>query len=276
MQRGSIAFTRKHQLETGNENKDLVVTNCGYFISEDFCNTISTADDAHHYLLIYLHKGTMTLDREPGKTIPQGSVILYEPDEYRSYTFHKGMPNEHYYIYFKGKSAKQYLKQFGFTDTKQIHTGTINQLVPIFLAIIEDFKIHNFDEHIFRTYMLLDVLNHIYQANMKNAPKSKPCEIQNALDYMESNFQILSIPEYAAMCNMSSSTFMRKFKKHTGKTPLAYINDVILNQAIYYLKYSSLSIMEISQNLHFKDQFYFSNFFKKHCGVSPQNYRKLS
>lgn len=274
MKKGSIAFTKKEQLETGNENKDIVVTNCGYFIAENFCNIISKADDAHDYLLIYLHKGTMTLKREPDKIVPQGSVILYEPDEHRAYTFHEETPTEHYYIYFKGKSAQQYLKQFGFTGTKQIYTGVINKLVPIFLDIMDDFKTHSFDEHIFRTYMLLDILNHIYQANMKNAPKDKPCEVQNALNYMENNFQILTIPEYATMCNMSSSTFIRKFKKHTGKTPLTYANDIIINQAIYYLKYSSLSILEISQNLKFKDQFYFSNFFKKHCGMSPQNYRK--
>ncbi len=276
MKKGSIAFSQKNQLETGNENKDLVVTNCGYFIAENFRNIISMADDAHDYLLIYLHKGTMTLKREPNKIIPQGSVILYEPNEHRAYTFHEETSSEHYYIYFKGRSAKQYLKQFGFTDTKQIYTGTISKLVPIFLNVIEDFKIHDFDEHIFRTYMLLDILNYIYQSHIKNKPKSHPCEVQNALNYMENNFQILNISEYAAMCHMSSSTFLRKFKSYTGKTPLVYANDIIIKQAIYYLQYSSLSIGEIAQNLQFKDQFYFSNFFKRHCGISPKNFRNQS
>ncbi|MEO6894365.1 MAG: AraC family transcriptional regulator [Ginsengibacter sp.] len=60
---------------------------------------------------------------------------------------------------------------------------------------------------------------------------------------------------------------------NTGKTPLALINEYILNKAKLLLSSSSLSISEIAYQLKYSDLYSFSHFFKRHISVSPKQYR---
>ena len=56
------------------------------------------------------------------------------------------------------------------------------------------------------------------------------------------------------------------------------ITDMIANlrmeQAKNLLAYTTLPIKEISQNIGYSNQFYFSAIFKKQTGVSPSVYRE--
>lgn len=60
---------------------------------------------------------------------------------------------------------------------------------------------------------------------------------------------------------------------NTGKTPLALINEYILNKAKLLLSSSSLSISEIAYQLKYSDLYSFSHFFKRHISFSPKQYR---
>ena len=58
-----------------------------------------------------------------------------------------------------------------------------------------------------------------------------------------------------------------------GKTPNEYIIELRLQFAKKLLDNTNLSIRQISENVDYSDQYFFSRLFKKHMGVSPQNYR---
>lgn len=63
-------------------------------------------------------------------------------------------------------------------------------------------------------------------------------------------------------------------KLHTGKTAQMVMYGLIASEAKRLLMYEKLSVKEVAAELGFKDPFYFSNFFKKHTGVSPKGYRE--
>ena len=59
-------------------------------------------------------------------------------------------------------------------------------------------------------------------------------------------FKGFSVPDIAAMMNVTTSKLERDIKKLTGMTPIKYINDFRLNKAKYMLQQNNKSIFEVS------------------------------
>ena len=76
------------------------------------------------------------------------------------------------------------------------------------------------------------------------------------------------------MVNISSSTLRRLFKKHTGKSPSDFIQDLRLTVAARRLLVTDERVSTIAYQVGFEDPNYFSRLFQKNFGVSPQAYRK--
>lgn len=83
-----------------------------------------------------------------------------------------------------------------------------------------------------------------------------------------------SNPELARIAAMSTESFIRKFRRWTGETPIRYVQQVRVREACRLLTDSETSIEEIATQAGFPDRYYFSRVFKKHTGRSPAAYRK--
>jgi AraC family transcriptional activator of pobA len=81
--------------------------------------------------------------------------------------------------------------------------------------------------------------------------------------------------DFAAMLNVSPNHLNKTVKLITQKSPSVWIRETIINEAKVLLFQSNLSIQEISTELGFDDQSYFSRLFKKQEGISPAAYRKM-
>lgn len=275
MNYGNIAFTEHEQLEKNNENKDFVVTNCGFYKSQNTQTNFYMKDDNSDFMLLYLHKGSITLPREyNNEIVNEGSILIYKPNEIREYTFNKVPESERYFVYFKGKSAENILSQFNLLSNKFYHIGQINNLPDFFNSIIQDFKVHNFDNYIFRTTILLYILNTI-STKLFSHKKTHMSPVQPAIEYIESHYsEKLSTKQYADMCKLSVPTFERKFKQATGRTLTDFYNYSIVEKAKILFRETNLNVGEITYEIGLSDQFYFSIIFKKYTGLSPINYKK--
>lgn len=87
----------------------------------------------------------------------------------------------------------------------------------------------------------------------------------------DSNF---TIADYAGKLLTTEQKLNEQAKTHTGKTAQMVVYGLIASEAKRLLKYESQSVKEIAFRLGFNDPFYFSNFFKKHTGLSPKAYRE--
>jgi AraC-like DNA-binding protein len=68
--------------------------------------------------------------------------------------------------------------------------------------------------------------------------------------------------------------FFREFLGLTGKTPVQYFMDLKLETARLMIENQPRAIREVSQDLSFFDEYYFSRLFKRKYGVPPVKYRK--
>jgi AraC-like DNA-binding protein/mannose-6-phosphate isomerase-like protein (cupin superfamily) len=83
----------------------------------------------------------------------------------------------------------------------------------------------------------------------------------------------LRIETLAEMACMSKDHFIRIFKRETGETPNAYIAHRKQEKAELLLITTDLSIKAIATTLGYDDASYFNKLFKKHAGLTPQQYR---
>ena len=59
-----------------------------------------------------------------------------------------------------------------------------------------------------------------------------------------------------------------------GRTVVDYINQLLLMEATYLLRQTSLSIAQIADRLHFAETTTFSRFFQRMKGMNPRQFRK--
>ncbi|MFK7757412.1 MAG: helix-turn-helix domain-containing protein [Flavobacteriales bacterium] len=99
--------------------------------------------------------------------------------------------------------------------------------------------------------------------------------LQNLVDLIEINFSTLHSPkEYADELCVSTKTMAGIVKKFLNQTPSALITNRIIVEAKRELYLTSKPIKQIAATLGYDDEFYFSRFFKKKVGASPDTYRK--
>lgn len=73
---------------------------------------------------------------------------------------------------------------------------------------------------------------------------------------------------------MNEQYFCRFFKKALGKSPVSYINEYRIKQAIILLQTTDLPVMDICLDCGFHNLGNFLREFKKDTGFTPLQYRK--
>lgn len=98
--------------------------------------------------------------------------------------------------------------------------------------------------------------------------------VQTCLDYVDFHYSTdLSLSSLAAMCSVSSSYLSALFKKETGMTITDHIHFTRIQQSLFLLNTSNLSVSEIAFRCGFSDANYFTRTFKKLQGKTPKSYR---
>lgn len=94
--------------------------------------------------------------------------------------------------------------------------------------------------------------------------------------YIDSNFsQNITLNDLCDISYMNKFYLVHAFKKYSGKTPIAYLNEKRLQESCMLLKTTDHSISQISSIIGMSSQSYFAQTFKNKFGMSPAEYRKL-
>ncbi|SHH63654.1 AraC-type DNA-binding protein [Chryseobacterium oranimense] len=101
-----------------------------------------------------------------------------------------------------------------------------------------------------------------------------PFVLRKLKNAIEENFREKHSPgDYAALLNISPNALAKIVKSHFNKTLTNLINERIIIEAKRELYLTNKSIKEISWELGYSDEHYFSRFFKANTDISPQMYR---
>lgn len=121
--------------------------------------------------------------------------------------------------------------------------------------------------------LLLQLLN--YMDKMETGSSRFDTELTgNVLSYIEEHYKDGSLSELAEMMNYDVYWLSREIKKRTGKTYKELLQAKRMNQAVYLLTSSRLTISDIIESVGYDNTSYFYRKFKERYGVSPKDYRK--
>ena len=139
------------------------------------------------------------------------------------------------------------------------------------LQIIENLKaeIENNNKHTIQHYT-----NDIFVCN-ENLYKYTEDEIlKNIIEFLNNNYnKKICMSDLEEISHISRQAIHQKFKKHLGKTPIQFLQEVRMRESKTFLLNTNLLIYEIADKCGFEDAYYFSNSFKKWVGISPRSYR---
>lgn len=117
----------------------------------------------------------------------------------------------------------------------------------------------------------------------KNASKKQPVEIVRKFKSLvlldtviatDKGIVRKTVNAYASLLFVHPNYLNALVKKETGKSAREYIDGQLFNCAKRLLLNEELLVKEIAWQLSFKETAHFTNFFKRHAGVSPGVFRK--
>jgi AraC-like DNA-binding protein len=105
----------------------------------------------------------------------------------------------------------------------------------------------------------------------KNANNDK--FFMDSISYVIKNFKKhLTIDELAKIARLSRTSYIKRFKETTGKSPKQYITHTRISEAKKLLL-SELSISKVAEETGFYDAAHFIKTFTSLTGMSPNEYR---
>ena len=169
-----------------------------------------------------------------------------------------------------GALIKESVRGFSYTKDDSLRIGQKLEQLP---------SLNGFEHY----HRLLDILNDLSEAKGRllastayNPSKSSQNEerIGRVCKYIHEQFtEEVSIESLAAMANMNKSAFCRFFKKMTGKTAIAYLNDLRIGMACQLLL-KDHSVSEVAFQSGFNSLTHFHRCFAARKKVSPLAYKK--
>jgi AraC family transcriptional regulator of arabinose operon len=191
----------------------------------------------------------------------------------------KGDPWTIHWFHAVGSLVPVYLEKLEVTPAQPVvPLGGDVRLFSLFEDVLEDLEHGSTLTHLIYaahslSHLMGVILRHKAEFGHGEADAGKRAEksIQFMKDHLQEPLQIATL---AAVVNLSRSHYTTLFHRVTGYSPLKYLNHLRMQRAVQLLHATHLSIKEISDQLGFSDQFYFSRAFRKMHGHAPSEHRQ--
>ena len=232
-------------------------------------------DDYH---VIYIQKGSMKFKiNEIEYDMRAGAFAFINYGSPHEYYCDKGEEVLYHWLHFKGDFAHSFLHDFSLDDSCVYQFEYDEELSDLFKNITYEL---NQRHHMYLKLcqMTLTEIFIRFSKKIQDSSNAKP-KIFSKIEIIQSimrshNCVDMSVDDFAQMCHLSKSRFIKKFKQATGYTPIEYRNMTIINKAKWHLRNTTMTVTEISNFLGFINPSYFSTLFRKHTGCTPNEYRK--
>ncbi|WP_170311681.1 AraC family transcriptional regulator [Vallitalea okinawensis] len=235
----------------------------------------------HELVLILEGKGSFTIE-EKEYSVQPGMLFYFYPDLIHSGETRLDEPMHflavHFSFAFASYSGNEYTID---TSPYKLPLKPVNQLHHYY-------QIQQVFEHLYKTWLekgssyqwqskiLFQEFLFKVLYDLKNPPQNytNVNRIKHVLNYINKHYtEHINISQLCSMVQLSRGHFTKIFKHTTGKTPVEHINQVRIEHAKDLLTSTTLPIKDLSRQIGFNDEFYFTRVFKQYEGCSPLEYR---
>lgn len=221
-----------------------------------------------HKRIYYITQGEAQLYLK-GKEIHLKSGHIYFIPDYSIVTANCNCYLSHYYVHFKTDSLLNNLLN-SISAFSEIHADEGTE--PLFNFLLDN--LHS--EMPANKLAANGALEILLSKFLKNTTfqDGTILKFNDIIQYIKNNIsKKFTIKELADMASLNEVYFSNSFSKAIGMSPVQYITEQKLNQAMHLLVTTENSIKEICYSLGYSSEMYFSRIFKLKTGVAPTIFR---
>ena len=267
-----VAFQQKHALlsalwllDTGNYQraKDHVCTR--------------NKEEVESHLLIYCLRGEGWFSNQRERfRVTAGDVVLARAGVAYSYGADADEPWTIQWAYFNGADVDDLLRLAEVPmDGAVLQIGYQDRILAAFNDMLMTLQAGLSQHHLLvASGCLRYILNRIALSTSQPTLSKNDLAVERVLNLMRENIGLrYTLNDLANHADMPRSTFIRIFREKMGCPPLEYFLRLKVQRACELLERTDKSVGQISRQLGYDDQYYFSRLFKKFMNQSPQHYR---
>ena len=249
-----------------------LTVNCAGNFKAAFPLTTDNQSGRKDFYLLYLLSGELdVLIGEETVRASAGSLIIFPPNKRYKYSYSSAEELDYLWVHFTGSYAERLLSECGLSPLPYFSPALNSRRIPEkFKKIFEIFETGGS----LQRHELAVTLEQIILSAASKEKGGKKRSLDRSIRYIHLNYnQKISIPELAAMENLSNSRYIALFTDQMGASPTSYIIKLRINSACDLLLTTDLSVKQIGTLVGYDDPHFFSKLFKKHVGLSPKAYK---
>lgn len=263
--------------------KEAMVEDLSGYLSRNKNLVFPHRHNFYHFLLFTKGAGSHTIDFERFE-VQVGQIYFMTPGQIHSWEFEGEM--EGYVVNFDKDLFKNLLLRSDYLTSFSFFSGLIGDAVfqveeskfKILVEILERMRLQANDKDFVSVSLLY--LFHLLE-KQKGAVVGEEVSVynhtllRNFLNLIESNYRSLRLPkDYASLLYITPNHLNALCKELLGQSAGELIRNRIVLEAKRLLVIRDFSVSEIAYELNFNDNSYFTKFFKKIEGITPEEFRK--
>lgn len=219
--------------------------------------------------------------------LEQAKIIVIEPGCVNTITIEEKASGKAICFsetFFSLRYNNNILNHFGFLETEKrvvskLSTLQSNKIKSLLELLHQEYLLHSKEGiNVLRSYIniiLFELERLLSPKNVLRKTEVKLDKINQFKKLIEEDYSSQKLPSYYAdKLNITTNYLNNLCKKETGKTAGDMIRKHILIESQRQLRFTSLSINEVADELGFESPSYFITFFKKQVGITPEQFRK--
>jgi AraC family transcriptional activator of pobA len=269
---------------------DLMISRLTDYLEEHQNLVFPHRHSFYHLVFFTKGKGSHTIDFQRFVVKPY-QIYFMAPGQVHSWDFEGEMQG--YVVNFSGTFFQSFLLRPEYLESFTFLTGTTTDGV-IDLDDKYGLKVKNLFECIIEQSVAVEVMHvdmirvlllQVFITLEQSYHHTKPyiqrntqnVIIRNFNKLVEKHFSELKLPGgYAELLNVTPNHLNALVKENLGKQAGEVIRDRILLEAKRLLVNKELTVSEIAYKLNFNDNSYFTRFFRKYGGITPEAFRQNS
>jgi AraC family transcriptional activator of pobA len=271
-----------------NQHNDLLISRFAPYLQKHQNLSLPHKHTFYHVVLFTDGGGTHSIDFT-GFPVKPYQIYFMAPGQVHRWNFEG--PVDGYIINFSAEFFQSFLLRPDYLETLPFFTGNVDdevinlkpdvhqQIVALFEQLMqESHQTGRMGMDMIRTLMLqlfILVARQSEQISQTTAPTYNYTLLQSFKKLTDKNFATLRLPkDYAALLYITPNHLNALCNDMLGISAGEVIRNRVILEAKRLLVNLDMNINEIAGKLNFADNSYFTKFFKKYTGLTPEEFRK--
>ena len=271
---------------TNDSKDDILISRFAEYLATHKNLFIPHKHSFYHLVYFTVGGGSQTIDFEYVAVKPH-QIYFMVPGQVHNWNFEGEVDG--YIINFSAAFFQSFLLKAGYLDELPFFSGIVADSVidiptdaqTVIIRLFEDLVNEDESKQLLKADMIRATLLKLFitVSRLANKHQDVPAYnytlLRNFQKLIEKNYATLKLPkEYAELLFITPNHLNALCNAMLGIPAGEVIRNRIVLEAKRLLINRGLAIAEIADQLNFADNSYFTKFFKKQAGVTPEEFRK--